>query len=359
MSDNPDALVGHNSGKYEIVPTVDKLVDDLNTDHADALARVHEIVEKAPRYFIIENDEQDNAATQFLVAVRDRYKASEADRVAAVAPWDTLRGAAHAFFKGKILDVLSLGPAKANESFDPVTATQYGVGPRINMAQTLYKRVKAEKELAARRVEAARLLKIEQDAAEARRVAEVARRAEEDRLAAEARRVAAEARRVAEAAAAAAARKRSDDSKTAAAAAADAARTAAVEAEERQRVEDARIATEREERDAANLLEENQLAQDRAAAESAASAPLSDMSRSRGDKGGVASLKQFISWRDVNRDTLDYQALGPYFDDKAIDKALKAYADANKATVNTGIKTAVQPIRGVIFYLDSKSAGRS
>jgi hypothetical protein len=359
MSDNPEALIGHNIGKYEIVPTVDKLVDDLTVANADALARVEEIVQKGAKYFVIENDEQDDAATQFLVGVRARYKQSEADRVAAVTPWDDLRGAAHAFFKGKILDVIGLGPAKANESFDPVTATQYGVGPRINMAQTLYKRVKAEKERLAREAEAARLRKIEEDARREREEAERKRRAEEDRVRAEAAKAAAEARRKAEEEAAAAARKRNEANKAAAEEAAAAARKAAAEAEERQRLEDERIAMERAQRDEEARREENRLAEERAAAEAAASAPLADMSRARGEKGGVSSLRQFVNWRDINRETLNYSALGPYFKDAAIEAALKGFADANKATVETGIKTGNQPIRGVVFFLDSKNAGRA
>lgn len=352
-----DPGIGHNNGPE--LPTIDEIMTALEMGNTDALDRVTEIAEKGQKYFVIENDEQDEAATQFMVAVRARWKASEADRVAAKTPYDDRAGAIQAFFKKKILDVLGLGPSRADESFDPVTASQYGIGPRITMAQTLYKRRKAETERLAREAEARRLRDEERKAADARAEAERVRRAEEDRVRAEAARVAAEARRKAEEEAANASRKRNEESKAAAEATAAAARLAAAQAEERQRAEDARIAAEREARDETNRAEENRMAEARSAAEDAAAAPLADLSRARGDKGGVSSLKQFTNWRDIDRDKLDYAALGPFFTDKAIDAAIKAYADANKATVNTGIKTGNQPIRGVVFFLDSKSSGRA
>lgn len=389
----PAVGLGHN--KPDALPTVDEVISQLEADNAAALARTEEILLKGQKYLVITNDEEDDAATQFMVSVRDRYKYSEADRVAKKAPYDELAGAVHSFFKKRILDPLGLGASNPKEAFDPLERTDLGMGPRINRAQTIYKLKKAEDERRRREDEARRLREAEAEAARARAEVERLRRAEEDRvrreqLAAEverrrveevarqeAARIAADERRKAEEAALAASRKRNEDSKAVAEKAAQEARERARQAEEAQRAEnerlereraerdrqareeESRLAAEREERDRLAREEENRMAEARAAAEAEANAPLADLTRARGEKGGVSSLRQFTYWRDIDRDTLDYAALGPYFTDKHIDAALKGYSDANKATVHNGIKTGKQPVKGVIFYLDAKNAGRA
>ncbi len=385
--------LGHNADPS--LPTVDEVISQLEIDHAEALARTEEILTKGMKYLVITTDEEDEAATQFMISVRDRWKYSEADRVAKKAPYDELAGAVHSFFKKRILDPLGLAPSNAKESFDPLERDDLGMGPRINRAQTLYKLRKAEDERRRREEEARKLREAEAEAARARAEAERLRRAEEDRVRREqqaaedarrrqeeaarqeAARLAQEERRKAEEAALAASRKRNEDSKAAAEKAAQDARERAKQAEEAQRAEneriaanererarlqqeeDDRLARDREERDRLAREEENKLAEQRAAAEAEANAPLADLTRARGEKGGVSSLRSFTSWRDIDRDNLDYAALGPYFTDKHLDAALKGYSDANKATVHNGIKTGKQPIKGVVFYLDAKNSGRA
>lgn len=331
--------IGHNMD--DSLPTVDQIAEGLEKANTDALVRVDELLTKGHQYTAISSDAADEAATQFMVALRARWKASEADRVADKSPWDDRAGAVQAFYKKRILDQLS------------------ALGERINGAQTVFKKAKAEEERKRREDEAKRAREAEQAAARVRAAEEAARRAEEDRQRQAAAQAAQEARRKAEEEAAAAARKRNEANKAVAEEAARKAREAAVAAEAQALADEERIAAERAQRYEEARLEENRLAEERAAAEEAAAAPLADLSRARGEKGGISSLRQVTAWRDVDRAKLDYAALGPYFKEAHIDAALKGYADANKATVQTGIKTGNQPIRGVVFFLDARNSGRA
>lgn len=337
--DNPTPAtivgVGHN------LPTADAIVEELATRNADALQRTADLLAKGEEFFTIKSDEEDSAATEFMVKNRARWKASEADRVAEKSPWDDRAGAVHAFFKTRILDPLT------------------GMGNKINDAQTAFKRAKAEEERVKREAEARRLREVEEAARREREAAERLQREAEETSRREAAAREAQARKLAEEAAAAAGRKRSAESRAAAEAAAVEARKAADEAAARRRQEEADAAAAREQRAEVALAEENKLAEERARADEAASATLADLSRSRGGRGGVASLREFIDFRDINRETLDYRLLGPYFKDAAVEAALRAYADANKATVNTGIKTNNQPVAGVVFFMNAKNAGRA
>lgn len=394
FDDEVPAPIGDNSGEFPL-PTVDEIISKLEVNHAAALERVNELLEKGQKHLVITDDAGEEAATEFLVPIRSRFKQSEADRVAAKTPWDDRAGAVQAFFKGRILDLLGRAPDNTKEIFDPLERVELGIGPRINMAMTLYKRDKVERERKAREAEAARLREVERQAAEKRRQEEAERRrkedaeraerdriererrAEEDRIAqaarAEADRLAKEARD----AEAAAARKRNADSVETANKEAERIRKAAAEQAERQRLIDEQTARERaerdrqdrerqereradqEERDRISREEENRLAAERAEAEHAASASAADLSRSRGGKAGVASLREFVDVRDIDRDNLDYAAIGPYLADKVVKSALDDYAKAHKATVMTGIKTGTQPVRGAIFFINSRNAGRA
>jgi hypothetical protein len=393
MTDETSAPIGHNS--QETLPTVDALIDDLTERNKDALEHVDALLERGQEFLVIENDEQDAQATEFMVKVRARWKASEAERVAEKAPYDDRAGAIHAFFKTRILDLIGLAPANKDESFDPTQRADLGIGPRVNMAQTIYKRRKVEEERKRREEEARKLREAEEAARRAREVEaqrqreeeERARRAREEaerkareeaeRAKREADAAAAKARQEAEEAAAAAARKRNASAKAEAEKAAQEVRKAAQEREEAARKEAERLAQEEaerrrkaavaeaeaqareEERQRKAREEENRLAEERAKAEAAAAATAAEMSRNRGQKGGVSSLRTRVTFRDVDREKLDYAKLGPYFKDDHIKVALNAFKDANKATVQNGIKTGNQPIDGVIFYEDTVNSGRA
>lgn len=316
------------------LPSVDEIVRFLEQAYAPVIDRANAIIEKGPEFYHITNDDEDAAATEFLVKVRAAWKTAEAARVDHKSHYDDRAGAIHAFFKNAVLDPLALAPAKANERFDPKDCA-YGVGVRVNMAQTIYKVSKMEAERRTREAEAQRLR--EEERARSKALQE-AREAEE------------RARRAAEEAAASALRKRNAETRAVADAAAAKAR------EEQQRAEDARRAA---------MEAENKAAAERAAAESAASAKAADLTRSRGGKGGVASLKEFLAVRDIERNELakgprpGILDLLPFIEDKALEKAAKAYGDGHDASVRAHIRAGTQPINGLCFYLDHKNAGRA
>lgn len=304
--------IGHNSG--DPLKVGDDLTSHLETTYAEDVRRTQELLEKGSKYLTINSDDEDEKATEFMVAVRARYKASEASRVGEKTPYDDAAGRVHAFFKTKVLDLLGLAPTD-KKTFDPVTRTDIGLGPRINMAQTIFKTAKAE--------------------------AERKRREEEARIAA-----AAERQRQAEAAAAeaaarelerAAARKRTAESQAIA---------------EKAAAEARRIA------DAAREAE-NKAAEECAAAQASAAAPLADMSRARGERGGVSSLREVADFRDLDRDKISLEALRPYFTDADLEKAVRGYMKANVATVNSAIKNGTSPIPGVVFFMSARSTGRA
>lgn len=414
---------GHNSlaepldlkALLEQLPTVDQLHELLLAENADALKRVDLLLNKGVEFLVIENDQQDSDATEFLVKLRARYKGSEADRIDTKSKFDDLAGSVQAFFQTKILQPLGGAPSNKNEQFDPVQATHYGMGVRITMAQTLYKREKAERERKEREANAARLREAERVAAERRKEEERVRRAEEDRIAAERREQArklqeeedrkAEQRRKAAQAEAdrlaelelAASRKRNEKNRADADAAAAKAREDAKKRQEeadrqaeidrkaaedraaKQLAEDNRLAAEREERDRLSREEENKAAEARAAAEEAAAATTADLSRARGGKGGVSSLREFVDFRDVKIAEMAVMVdlegkvvppgvpglppsillILPFIKDAAIESAIKDFEKANKATVMAGIKNGQQPVRGVTYFMNSKSAGRA
>lgn len=311
MDEDFNPGLGHN---LPPLLTGDELTAYLGLTYATDVARTEELLEKGAKFLTINSDLEDEAATEFMVSVRARYKGSEANRVKEKTPYDDSAGRVHAFFKTKVLDLLGLAPTD-KKTFDPLKRTDLGLGPRINMAQTLFKTAKAEAERK-RREEEARI------AAEAERLRQIERQKAED--------AAREAER-------AAARKRSEAS-----------RVAAEEEATRRRAE----------LDAAREAE-NKAAEERSAAQAAAAVPMADLSRARGDRGGVSSLKTFVDFRDIDRDKIDLEALRPYLDDKAIEKAVKGWIDANKGAANTAIKTGTQPIAGVIIYEMHRSAGRA
>lgn len=307
------ATIGDNRSP-ELLITGDELSTYLSAAYQENIMRAEALLKVAPKYLVINNDAEDAAATEYLVKVRACWKTAEAARTAEKTPYDDAAGRVHAFFRSGILDPLGLAPTD-KRIFDPLARPDLGIGPRVTMAQTIYKTAKMEIERKARE-------------AEERRAREAEEKARQDAIAAE------NAARELELAAA---RKRNAASIAAAQAVADEARRKADEAREA----------------------ENKAAEERAAAQAAASASAADLTRSRGERGGVSSLREFVDFRDIDRDTLDYQAIGPYLTDKAVETAIRSYLDANKATVNTGIKSNKQPLKGVTFYIAHKASGRA
>jgi len=84
---------------------------------------------------------------------------------------------------------------------------------------------------------------------------------------------------------------------------------------------------------------------DKLAAQKAAEAKAAELSRSRGDFGAVASLRTFWDHKDLDRATLDLEALRPFFSQDALEKAVRAYVRANFEPGKPGTQ-----IKGVVIF---------
>ncbi len=132
------------------------------------------------------------------------------------------------------------------------------------------------------------------------------------------------------------------------------------EREERRRLEQQRqqaeAAAAKAEEEAENEidLEEAVAAEDEAhAAAKATEASTADLSRSRGEYGGVASLRKTWTFTIENRGKIPLERLRPYLTDDAIDKAIRSLIRAE--IVPTGkVDKAVLP--GVKIFQQAKTA---
>lgn len=308
MSDHFRAEPGEHALAAEHEPTIgdnkppllagDDLTLHLLDGHKDILDRAVELLEKGAPFATVTSDEDDSASTEFLVKLRAGWKAAEAARVAEKSPYDDAAGQVHAFFKTRVLD--------------PLTA----LGERVNAAQTKFKIAKA-------------------DAERKRRQEEATRKAEEERVAREARE---KAEREARELAAAASRKRNEEARKLADEAA---------AKAKQKADEARQA-------------EDKASNERAEAQHAAAAPAAELSRARGGLGGISSLRGRTTFRDLDRERINLEALRPHFTDAALSAAVNSWIKANKGLADAATRQdGKQPLKGVIIYEDLKNAGRA
>lgn len=129
------------------------------------------------------------------------------------------------------------------------------------------------------------------------------------------------------------------------------ARRLAEEAERQRRAAEAAAAALETEDDleAAIAAEERaqQLAADTAQHERAAAAPVAELSRTRGEYGSVSSLTTFWDFRDIDRSTIDIEALRPYLPLDAIEKAVRQF-----------IKSGGRKLAGCEIYENTRSRTR-
>lgn len=140
--------------------------------------------------------------------------------------------------------------------------------------------------------------------------------------------------------------------------------------ERRRREEEARKAREAEEaarkaaEEAAAALQnetdlqqaieaEEQAEAARKAAENAAreaAAKPAELGRTRGDCGGITTLKRFWNWRQLDRDSIDLDALRQHLPIDAIEKALRSWISANKEDLEKG----TVKLTGVEIFEDTR-----
>lgn len=121
------------------------------------------------------------------------------------------------------------------------------------------------------------------------------------------------------------------------------------EEERRRRQEEARRAEEEARAKAAEMQTHEDLDEAVEAAKTAAKATkeagasAADMSRTRGDYGGVSSLRTYWTFANLDRAKLDLEALRPHFTDDALEKAVRAF-----------IKAGGREIGGVRIFEDTR-----
>lgn len=260
----------------------DDLAQHVRFTHGQLLERGAELIAAEARLPAIVDEETESRATEFVKMIQVCEKALDQARMAEKGPYEAASNLVHSIFRGvqdKLVRQTKGSPPALKE--------------RVEAKLTAYKLA---------REEAAR--KIREEAARKARE-------EEDRL----RREALAAQRAAEEAAQAAARKRSVEAKEAARIAAEAAEKAAFQAREN-------------ERQAANA---------RAQAEKDAAAPAADLTRARGARGGVSSLVEYDDFRDLDRATLNLEALRPHFTTEALEMAVRSYIKSNKGGTLRGV----------------------
>jgi len=133
----------------------------------------------------------------------------------------------------------------------------------------------------------------------------------------------------------------------------DVARQQREEAErlEREAAEKAVAMVSQDDLDAAAAAEEaaRQAALDAEKAERAAFAKPAELGRTRGDYGGMTTLKQFWNFRNLDRAAIDLEALRQHLPTDALEKAVRSYINANKDTLKVGERLA-----GVEIFEDTR-----
>lgn len=82
-------------------------------------------------------------------------------------------------------------------------------------------------------------------------------------------------------------------------------------------------------------------------AQKAAEAKPAELARTRGDFGSLATLSRQWTFKDLNRDAIDLEALRPHLPLDGLEKAVRA-----------AIKAGAREIRGVTIYEDAKASVR-
>jgi translation initiation factor IF-2 len=304
---NPRAVIGDNLPP--VLPTVEQVQLAMGSRYAKLFKRAQDLIDAEARMplddrkqLLIETDADEKKFSDTVRLIQGAHKELETARVSEKQPYDSLADAVHGMFR-EAMDLLVDPNASRTR---PGNAMKH----RLEAALTRYKKKKDDEARAIAQAEADRRRAEEETA---RRAAEAA--------AAEAERLAAEA-----------ARKRKPELKAAAEQAAQAAAQQAAE----------------------QAAQATAAAEDRSKAEEIAAAPAADLTRSRGSFS-VASLQEFLDFRDIDRTKVPAITLWPYLPADAIEKAVRAYMAANSDPIKAKIANQQQPITGVTFFINHRT----
>ena len=122
----------------------------------------------------------------------------------------------------------------------------------------------------------------------------------------------------------------------------EAARLEREEADRKRREADKAAAKAQTEADLAAAIareeEADQADKDTLAAEKAAAAKPAELGRTRGQHGGMTTLKTFWDFRDLDRDSINLEALRHHLTTDALEKAVRSWIGANKDGLKVGTK---------------------
>jgi hypothetical protein len=128
-------------------------------------------------------------------------------------------------------------------------------------------------------------------------------------------------------------------------------RQAREEAARKQREADEAAAAMRKDSDLVEAVERQRLAEqaeaDRIKAEAAANAKAAELSRTRGEYGGVSSLRTFWTFADLDRAQLDLEALREHLPMDGLERAVRSF-----------VKAGGRSLRGVHIYETTQATVR-
>lgn len=292
------------------------------------------------------DDDWERKLTETAAQLSDCHSKMDVVRMAEMEPYRTNMNSIHGMFR----DLM-------DKMVDPDKKTMTSLRHRIERALNKYKSDKVEAERKRREAEAEKARQAQLELERKQREEEAKRREEEDarrRAAEEETRKAQEAARQAELAAS---RKRSDEAKAAAEAEAARLRKEADDRAALQRQIDEQAARDRAAREEADRKAAAEAAEKTAAAETAVAAPAASLSRTR-SANAMSGQQEFTDFRDLNRETVDLERLRSHIPSDAIEQAIRSYIKANDDVIKDEIKNRRQPVRGVVFFINTRTQVR-
>lgn len=124
---------------------------------------------------------------------------------------------------------------------------------------------------------------------------------------------------------------------------------AALKAQREAAEREARLENERRERELVALRAVRLAQAEAEARQRDAEAKAADMARTRGALGGTATLATSLDFEVTDR-LVAVRSVAAYFDDAALDKAIRAFIRADKAALERAARADAQPIAGIRFF---------
>lgn len=317
-------------------------------ERAKALLEAEARIPKATdgQTLLCDSDDEERKMTELSKQLADCASRMDTARTAEIAPYRENLNLVHGMFR-EVMDKME----------DPDNKTFRSLRHRLERALNAYKsRKKAAEDK--RLADIAEKLRLEEVAAKKKRDDEAAAlQAAEDARQKAAAEMARKAKEAADAAAAAANLKRNKETKAAADAEAKRLADIAAEAEQRRLEEQAQIDADRLARDEQTARDEAEAQRKRDEVEAQNAVPAAAVTRSR-SSNAMSGQQEFVNYKDMNRETLDLDRIRSHIPSDALEQACRAYLKANNDMIRDEIKNRRQPVRGVTFFIDTRTQVR-